>query len=418
MDARLLSAYQNAGLRPTEDEDGALSLDAPPTSQTVVVPVPSSTQQEEPAPDAKVADYVKSLMTDRDAELKRFDDNAWKRRNASIASIVTGNGPMKDDSEATRAGIVNHYASLMAQGREKEFDLAKERMKLDAEAAERRQKAVEQAKGLGALKTALHSLYDQELKTRGISPGVIDSFDSKDALEAFKNSLENDKNRGAQVDAAKEAAKVGRDYQYGAEQRAATRESDKEKRARAEREDDRINTAVESLGKAIPQGATSFFTQADAVDSILEKVGPKGDIPGVGAVDSRVPFDSLKSDDALKLQKNVKQMMLAYRNLVTGTGGSVQEMEKIDEAGAQMNNERSFLAGYKALKDGYTAYLNKVRASYPPEAVARFEKRLGTKLLPDQKEATSGPPAGAVKKQVNRRTGAVRYLDAKGEVIP
>jgi hypothetical protein len=179
------------------------------------------------------------------------------------------------------------------------------------------------------------------------------------------------------------------------------------------------STELRDLGARMPPGAGGFYEQLDAIKSIVAK--NKGKVPGVGRIqgNSLLP-DEFKSDDAIELQKYAKQMMLAYRNLVTGTGGSIEEMNKIDEAGADLKNERSFLKGLEALERGYTARLKMVYAGYSPEVVERYQSA-APGLRPrsgDIQSGATGGPTPVAKRQRPDGSIEVKYSDNSVKTFP
>ncbi len=185
---------------------------------------------------------------------------------------------------------------------------------------------------------------------------------------------------------------------------------------RDDKASDRDEELVKDLEKRIPDGASGFYGQRDVIHQILDR-SPKKDIPGVGFVDGKLPV-AFSSPDGLELQKNARQMMLAYQNLVTGTGGGQKEMENIARAGADLNNEASFMSGLKALEEGYEARLTKVFAGFPTRTVDTYLSRAPS--FKNKKAGTgqnlfNGKPYA--KKEHNMARGQTRYLDAAGNVL-
>jgi len=142
---------------------------------------------------------------------------------------------------------------------------------------------------------------------------------------------------------------------------------------------ERLDADVKDFAKQLPEGAGQFYNQYDQIQKMLQRApkdstGKVTDVPGVGVYDSRKP-NSMKSQDDVDMQKNAQQMMLAYQKLVTGTGGSAQELQKIADAGADLKNETSFQRGVQSLKEGYDAYLKQIQAGYRPEVVNTYNQR-------------------------------------------
>lgn len=153
---------------------------------------------------------------------------------------------------------------------------------------------------------------------------------------------------------------------------------------------EKTNDEVKDYSKRLPEGAGQFYKQFEEITKILQRApkdstGKVTDVPGVGMYDSRKP-NSMKSQDDVDMQKYAQQMMLAYQKLVTGTGGSAMELQKIADAGADLKNEASFQRGVQSLKEGYDAYLKQIQAGYRPEVVDTYNQR---------NPAFVAPPAGA-----------------------
>jgi hypothetical protein len=160
---------------------------------------------------------------------------------------------------------------------------------------------------------------------------------------------------------------------------AAANKSDTKAADDAKKATEGLETDVQKYAGKLPEGAAGFYEQSAQIHKILDKYKGK-DVPGVGGFDSKFPqigaaVAGQDPKDALDMQKYAQQMMLAYQKLVTGTGGSNEEMNKIRQAGADLGNEKSFTRGLQALENGYDAYLKQIQAGYRPEVIDTYNKR-------------------------------------------
>jgi hypothetical protein len=231
----------------------------------------------------------------------------------------------------------------------------------EAKAAAAAAKAAEEAKKDQVRQDTIDRQEHDRIRARGWQEG------DKNEARSFAEQ-QGEKTRAAQIRAAEIAA--------GAH--------------KLEHETDKSDEAIKDLGKQLPADAGGFFEQSKQLRQLISK--HPGDIPGVGFVEGRLPF-SLQSPEGLAAQKYARQMQLAYRKLITGTGGGEKEMAEIEKAGLDLTNEKSFLAGLKALEEGYTARLQQVKAGYPEQVVKTYESRVPSLRSP----AAAPKPTGRSK---------------------
>ncbi len=298
---------------------------------------------------------------------QKYDEGRWDQRIAQA-----GAGPV--DAEKEQQGKAFAYAKLIAEGRQEE---AQAFLKSQGNWEKGRADAAEtHAKGLADKVKRRRELGDKASDEQRREAARRDS----QTFTAGQGEL----NRAATLEAAGITDK---------------REDTK-----------RFDEDLKDLEKRLPPGAAGFYDQISNIERIIAK-SPKGDIPGVGFFDSRKP-GWLQSSEGKEMQKYARQMMLAYRNLVTGTGGSEQEMAQIDKAGAELTNEDSFRQGLSALKSGYDARLKQVMGGYRPEVGNAYAKRvpgLQPTEPPGGKDLSSPParPPPGTTKQIGGKTFVV-----------
>lgn len=160
----------------------------------------------------------------------------------------------------------------------------------------------------------------------------------------------------------------------------------------AERHDDKVTTSLEKYGEKVAGPAEEFLAQKGQIDTLLEKYKDKRDLPGVGPLDNSIlAFDAFRSPDGLAMQKYAGQMMAAYQKLVTGTGGSAEELANIKRIGADLGSEKGFRAGVKALGVAFDAKMRALNASYDPEVIRTYQGRNPQQRAAPQ-DAAAGPP--------------------------
>lgn len=152
---------------------------------------------------------------------------------------------------------------------------------------------------------------------------------------------------------------------------------------------ERLDADVKDFSKQLPEGAGQFYKQYETIKGILNKVPKGGDIPGVGPLDSKAP-GWLQTEEGKTMQKVTSQMMLAYQKLVTGSGGSAEELRKIADAGADLKSEATFARGLESLKEGYDAYLKQIQAGYRPEVVDTYNQRNPAFMQPQPAPTAGG----------------------------
>lgn len=164
---------------------------------------------------------------------------------------------------------------------------------------------------------------------------------------------------------------------------------------------------------------TVFNTQYERLMQLVEANG--GRIPGAGTGEALKQWSDSKfgtqfSDaGGIEGRKLVKQIANNYIHAITGAGVSNAERDQLKSASADIdsNDDRQVLLGIKTLKDMYDAKVKATKAGYRPSVVER--------VAPEKPPASTGKttPGGKPYKtrQVDTETGAVRYLDDKGNVI-
>lgn len=261
-----------------------------------------------------------------------------------------------DDVRRAGAGDFQRAQQLRAAAEERE-----RKAKEHEAAAEAKARAAQEK--LGAERTTLeHSRrnFEKQLRAAGVDPETASQKDI-DRVMAMVNARE-----GRAVNIGHADAKEQRDN-------------------------------VEKLAKLLPPDYGDFQRKFDEINQIV--ASGKGDIPGVGPVDANRP-SWLQSNAGIELQKRAKQMGLAYQHLITGAGASDREREQLNQATIDLQDERSFMAGLRSLKDLYDTKVRQIRAGFPSDVVRQYDENIkrefGDAPKPRVNLGEEKPPPGAI----------------------
>jgi hypothetical protein len=146
--------------------------------------------------------------------------------------------------------------------------------------------------------------------------------------------------------------------------------------------------------KYAESGLPEFYTLHGKAAALFEKY-PKS-LPGVGIAAGRVPR-RFSSNDANTLRSVFGQMMLAYKQSVTGLGSSAKEDDAIREATGlvQTGDDDSLKLGVQILKDVMDAKGAALKATAPPAAVDLVGSRLPPPTAPEKATPTKSTPKDA-----------------------
>lgn len=220
-------------------------------------------------------------------------------------------------------------------------------------------KAQEDAQQMALWRKTMESRYPREVAAlRKEAPGVWENLSPKTAQD-LQNGWEADLTRdnNLHVEEVKSAEAANR--------AAGIRAGEK-----ADAERVRTENKVVELSKALPADYEDFGKKYQTIKGLV--ASGKGDIPGVGEFDSRLP-NWMQSNAGIKLKKEAMQLNLAYQHLITGAGASDKERQQLAQATTDMENEQSFLAGLESLKNLYDSKVRQIRAGFSDEVLKQYD---------------------------------------------
>jgi hypothetical protein len=146
---------------------------------------------------------------------------------------------------------------------------------------------------------------------------------------------------------------------------------------------------VEGFGKDV-QPLARASSAIQTLDGVATK---KGDIPGVGAFDSRKP-STAEGEEDVKVRQAREQLGAVIQQVMSGAGASDAEIQRrlksygLDEHAS----EKEFRAGYPSARAFVVDQLRVINGKYDPRAVQVFKARGG--LIPGEAPTGFAPKGG------------------------
>lgn len=231
------------------------------------------------------------------------------------------------------------------------------------------------------------------------------------SADRFRQQQEMERQRLAQADRRldfqegqsrkdrEERDKAQREFQ------AEQRELDRQSRERAaalmagQRQEDKTTAQTKEFGEEIVKsGAPGFYARYDVATALLAK--HKGDIPGFGRIEGRLPDEAI-SADGRELRQAIGQLLSEYRKGQTGAGMSDAERTEYGRITGliQTGDEQSVRQGVDALKRAIDERVRATAGAYRPEAVKAYVERVprvGAVLAPAAPGTQSAPAPAPV----------------------
>lgn len=213
---------------------------------------------------------------------------------------------------------------------------------------------------------------------------------SREGQVAQQKRFEQDFAQRAELAARRE----GLDWaQLSQRERLARMQLEEAKASRAQSAQEKIDAQTKDLaGELDKTGAAKFGEQYDEAKRIMAKY--RGDIPGFGRVEGRLPAEML-SEDGRQLRFLVGQMLSEYRKGQTGAGMSDSERAEYGRITGliETGNDADVVRGLDTLNRALGARVAGIEAGYKPEAVETYRSRLKPKAsTPTRKPAATALP--------------------------
>lgn len=230
---------------------------------------------------------------------------------------------------------------------------------------------------------------DEAFKTAGM---LLDAKAKRDALDASGTKRQQEEERRKTDRAWQEEQR--RLDRASREKQAALNRTSGERRAAIlagdKAEKDRL-AGVQKFGEeVVKSGAPGFYDRYDEASSILKKY-PKGEVPGYGSVQGRVPdwgldaipgMSAAQAEDARALRQAIGQLLSEFRKGQSGAGMSDSERAEYGKITGLVDTgtEAALRQGLERLKRAQDAKTKAQAAAYDPAVVEIYGNRVSPTL--------------------------------------
>lgn len=179
----------------------------------------------------------------------------------------------------------------------------------------------------------------------------------------------------------------------------------------ADKQVEQDESQVRDLSKNVGENPKLIAEKLARIEAAVKK---GGDLPGIGALDSRLPA-ALQPVDGIKLRSDATELVNTLLNIQSGTGVSNTEREnKYRAYGVNEGaSEDAFRAGMATLRNDLAKALEAKQAGYKPEVVQTYKGRGG--VVPEDLNPAAADPMLQWARTNPGAPGAAEILAEHGE---